>query len=721
MPSGRKRDTRSPTDGRTRAPRHRTRRSIAVIVVAAMALAIAAFVVSRRRPAVAIQSFPDQNVLLITLDTVRGDALGCYGGPAATPNLDRLARQGVRFDFAHAHAVVTLPSHTSILTGRYPFEHGIRDNSGYRLAAGTPTIATLLKSEGYQTAAFIGGFPLNARFGLTAGFDVYDDRIGETHGPVEFAMPERRADAVVAAARGWITAQPARWFAWVHLFDAHAPYEPPPPFDRQYGDRPYYGEIAYVDQQLSPLVELVRAQTRSTLIVVTADHGEALGDHGESTHGLFAYESTLRVPLIVAQVTPGREAPERGDTSSPVSARHIDLLPTILGALALPVPPGLQGQSLIAGTRDEGAVSYFEAMSASLNRGWAPLTGILAGREKFVSLPLPELYDLASDPRETTNVVTREAERRRVLEARLAGWNASLAGTPKPENAETVARLRALGYTSSGGIKPNARYAEEDDPKRLIDVDAAIHRGIELYEAGKHAEALEVYRQIVARRPDLGVAISHLAFIYWSQGAIQPAIDTLKRALTRGVVQSGIATQLGVYLAETGSAKEALPLLQAAADGIDVDSLNALGITYGHLGEAKRALDTFRSILRLDPQNVMAYQNIASVDVQRGDLAGAREALTHALAIDPQSARAYTGLGAVELKEGRRDAAIQSWRRAIELDPADYDALFNLASELVSSGQLGEARPYVEHFVQSAPKAQYSREIRRFEALLAGR
>src|SRR6267378_3581283 len=208
MPSGRKRDTRSPTVGRTRAPRHRTRRSIAAIVV------------SRRRPAVAIQSFADQNVLLITLDTVRGDALGCYGGPAATPNLDRLARQGVRFDFAHAHAVVTLPSHTSILTGRYPFEHGIRDNSGYRLAAGTPTIATLLKSEGYQAAAFIGGFPLNARFGLTAGFDVYDDRIGETHGPVEFAMPERRADAVVAAARGWITAQPARWFAWVHLFDA---------------------------------------------------------------------------------------------------------------------------------------------------------------------------------------------------------------------------------------------------------------------------------------------------------------------------------------------------------------------------------------------------------------------------------------------------------------------------------------------------------------------
>ena len=718
MPS-RNRGGRSPAHPPMRAPRGRKRRTLVIFAVAT-ALATVAFVVSRRRPDVVIRPLTDQNVLLITLDTVRGDALGCYGGPAVTPNLDRLARQGIRFDFAHAHAVVTLPSHASILTGRYPFEHAIRDNNGYRLTAGTPTIATLLKSAGYHTAAFIGGFPLNARFGLNAGFDDYDDRIGDTHGPVEFALPERRADAVVAAAREWITAQSDRWLAWVHLFDAHAPYDPPPPFDRQYGDRPYYGEIAYVDQQLSSLFDLVRTQTRPTLIVVTADHGEALGDHGEATHGLFAYESTLRVPLIVTQVTPGQDGPER-DSTSHASARHIDLLPTILETLALPTPSGLQGHSLIAATQDPDTASYFEAMSASLNRGWAPLSGVLAGREKFISLPLPELYDLSSDPRETKNVVRRDDERRRVLEARLAGWSAPMVGTPKQEDAETMARLRALGYASSGSIKPKARYTEEDDPKHLIEVDAAIHHGIELYESGRHQEALEIYREIVTRRPDLGVAISHLAFIYWSDGSVQLAIDTLKHALTRGVTQASLATQLGVYLAETGSAKEALPLLETAADGIDVEALNALGITYGHLGDTKHALETFRSILRLDPQNAMAYQNIASVDVQIGDLAGARDALMHALGIDPRSARAYTGLGAVELKEGHRDAAIANWRRAIELDPADYDALYNLANELAVSGQLAEARPYLERFVQSAPKAQYGRDIGRFQALLARR
>jgi arylsulfatase A-like enzyme/Tfp pilus assembly protein PilF len=733
MPSARKRGARSPTPhGAAHAPRAtdgrgRNRRIVARVVrlaIASMVVAVAFAAYSRRgHQGADLRPIAGQNVLLVTIDTLRADALGSYGGPAATPNLDRLARQGVRYDFAHAHAVVTLPSHASILTGRYPFEHGVRDNSGYRLADATPTIATLLKAAGYHTAAFVGAFPLNARFGLTRGFDVYDDRMGEAHGPIEFALPERRAETVIAAAQAWIRRQPDRWFAWVHLFDPHAPYAPPAPFDRQYGDRPYYGEVAYVDQALGPLFDSIQTQTHPTVIVVTADHGEALGDHGEATHGLFAYESTLRVPLILAQHIPGEEAPERTEASS-VPVRHIDLLPTMLSAVGMPAPAGLPGRTLLPGSDTEGdasSTSYFEAMSASLNRGWAPLQGILAGREKLVSLPLTELYRLSNDPSETTNLAGREPERQRVLEARLNDWRASTAGARGAEDPETVARLRSLGYAAGGNAK-KGRYTEDDDPKRLIDLDAAIHRGIELYERGRPAEAIDTYRQILTRRPDLGVAVSHLAFLYWSQGEAHAAIETLQRALSAGVVQSGIPSQLGVYLAETGSAKAALPLLQAAAaDPSDLDALNALGIAYGHLNETARALDSFRTIVRIDPQNALAYQNIASVEVQRGNLAAARAALERALAIDPRSARAHTGLGAVQLREGQRNAAIDSWRRAVELDPADYDALFNLASELVNDGQLSAARPYLEHFVRSAPAAQYARDIRRFEALLAGR
>src|SRR5687768_9603817 len=273
--------------------------------VAVGIVAILALVLLRTRVRQAnLHPILNQNVLLITIDTLRADALGSYGGRAATPALDRLAAEGVRFDFAHAHAVVTLPSHSSILTGQYPFQHGIRDNSGYRLGAKARTAATMLKGAGYATAAFVAAFPVHSRFGLNQGFDAYDDRFGETRAPSDFEMPERPASAVVPLARAWIAAPPSRqpWFVWLHVFDPHAPYRPPPPFDTQYASRPYDGEVAATDAALAPLLDQVRASGKPTLVVVTSDHGEALGDHGEGTHGLFAYESTLRVPLIVAEL-----------------------------------------------------------------------------------------------------------------------------------------------------------------------------------------------------------------------------------------------------------------------------------------------------------------------------------------------------------------------------------------------------------------------------------
>ena len=250
-----------------------------------------------QKPVADLHPIANQNVVLITIDTLRADALGCYGGPAATPALDRLAADGVRFDFAHAHAVTTLTSHASILTGTYPFQHGIRDNSGYRLAPGTRTAASLMRQSGYATAAFVGAFPVHSRFGLNPGFDVYDDHFGETGAPTEFVMPERPASTVVPLARQWIADRSggaggsggARgpWFVWVHVFDPHAPYRPPAPYDTQYAGRPYYGEVAATDAALAPLLDDLRASPKPVLVIVTADHGEALGDHGEQSHGLF--------------------------------------------------------------------------------------------------------------------------------------------------------------------------------------------------------------------------------------------------------------------------------------------------------------------------------------------------------------------------------------------------------------------------------------------------
>jgi arylsulfatase A-like enzyme/Flp pilus assembly protein TadD len=688
--------------------------------------------------AVVFERRADQNVLLVTIDTLRADALGSYGGAAATPALDALAARGVRYSFAHAHAVVTLPSHASILTGLYPYQHGIRDNSGYRLPASTPSLAAAMKQAGFATAAFVAAFPLDARFGLTAGFDVYDDAYPELGKSVEFEIPERPAETVVALARQWIGAQRGKWFTWVHVFDPHATYAPPAPFDTQYAANQYLGEVAYTDTALSPLFGDLAAQSRPTLVVVTADHGEAMGDHGEVTHGLFAYESTLRIPLILAQV-PGAGGSQsrqgRGEVSD-TPARHVDLAPTILDVVQASPLAGAAGRTLldqegraIRPEADDERASYFEAMSASLNRGWAPLNGVLAGREKLVSLPVPELYDLIADPGESSNLIDRRPDRRRALDARLKafealrGAGAAAAGPGaaprRSESPETIARLRALGYVS-GSAARKEQYTEQDDPKRLIDLDRMVHDAVELYQRKQPAAAERLYLGILDRRPDMALAYKHLAALQWETGRPGLAIATLERAMKAGAADPGMQAQLGIYLAESGRAAAAIPLLEIAArrDGeADIDALNVLGIAYAHAGRFGDALSTFDRLLAVDPGNAMAYENIGSTKLRLGDRPGARAALERAIALNPRSSRAEVGLGALEMHAGNREAAFRHWRRAVELDPSELEALYNLATGLAEAGRGAEAQPYAAAFLKQAPPALYAREIAQVQRL----
>jgi arylsulfatase A-like enzyme len=354
---------------------------------------------------------PGLNVLLVTIDTLRADALGAYGHPqAATPWIDRLAEAGVRFEHAYAHNVVTLPSHANILSGRYPLEHGLRDNSGFRFPRELETLATLLEARGYRTGAFISAFPLDSQFGLARGFEVYEDSFVNVDTKPDFLVQERRGEETVALARRWLEA-PAEgpFFCWVHVFEPHFPYEPPPDIAARFPAQPYLGEVAASDAALGPLLEQVieAGPQGRTLVVLTSDHGEALGEHGERTHGLFAYEGTIRIPLIL--FAPRLLRP--GVVVEPV--RHVDLLPTILDALGASVPEGLPGRSLLplaAGAPGPTSPIYFESLSANLNRGWAPLHGVLRDRLKLIDLPIPELYDLASDPGESRNLASSRPE-----------------------------------------------------------------------------------------------------------------------------------------------------------------------------------------------------------------------------------------------------------------------------------------------------------------------
>jgi arylsulfatase A-like enzyme/Flp pilus assembly protein TadD len=721
---------------------------------------LAALSCGGRPPGANLRAIPGQNVLLVTIDTLRADALSAYGGPVATPALDRLAAEGVRFDFAHAHAVVTLPSHASVLSGRYPFQHGIRDNLGYRLPSDTRTAATLLKAAGYATAAFVSAFPLHSRFGLNVGFDVYDDRFGDTRAPTEFVMPERPATAVVPLARAWINERAAAgraggaggsggsgesgqpWFVWLHLFDPHAPYRPPPPFDTQYAGRPYYGEVAATDAALAPLFDDVRELAQPTLVIVTADHGEALGDHGELAHGLFAYESTLRVPLIVAELDPRTQSArsaqpqmifagvagfafkhtETGEISG-VAARHIDILPTILDATGQPALSDLPGRSLLpAAERQSGAAprpSYFEAMSAMLNRGGAPLTGVAVDRDKFIDLPIAERYDLAVDPTERTNLAGRAPERDRTLAVRLREFNALPAGERRAESPEAVARLRALGYIS-GQTPAKDRYTDEDDPKQLVDLDAAMHRAVEAFAARRSDEAVEIYRDVLRRRPDMAIAYRHLAFIEWQRGNPRAAVEVLQHALAARVMQPAVVAQLGTYLADIDRVPDALRLLEPLAKSPDAeaDTLNSLGIAYVRAGRRDDAQRVFERVLAIDPESSVPLENLGMLALARGDLAAARRLFERAVQAAPRSSRAHADLGVAALRAGDRATAIAEWKRAVELDPANADALYNVGVTLARDGQLDAARPYLEQFMRTAPPAFYQKDLKEVAALL---
>jgi len=630
-------------------------------------------------PRFALAQNSDRNILLITIDTQRADALGAYGGRATTPNLDRLAAHGARFDFAHAHAVVTLVSHASMLTGRYPYEHGIRDNTGYRLSPKQSTAATLLKSRGFATGAFIGGYPLDHQFGLGVGFDVYDDKFTSASGP-EANDRERPADAVVKSALGWIGGQQSKWFAWVHLYDPHAPYQPPAEWAAKFPSDPYLGEVSWTDAALAPLLDSLSTQSRPTLIVVTGDHGESLGEHGELTHSLFAYEPTLHVPLIIAEEKNAKDAKDTKGIVVDTPVRHVDLLPTLLDAAGAQTNSELPGVSLreaIATGRAQERPSYFEAMSATVTRGWAPLRGVLVDREKYIDLPIPELYDLKADPKEATNVVNQRVDRARVLYATLKLFNVAPPARAQQETADTLERLRSLGYIGGGTATVKERYTDADDPKRLIELEVMLTRAADASRAGRRDEAIGLYRSVIAKRPDTEDAYRRLALIYWREGDAKDAVSTLESALRAGVTQSEVRIKLAQYLAESGEARKAIDLLENGA-GDDPDALIALGNAYTAANRNADAIRTFEHLLEIDPKSALAYQDLGTAQLQTKDAKNAEASLRRAIQLDPSLSGAYTALGVVLASTGRTSEAIDAWKKALSIDPNDANARDNL-------------------------------------------
>jgi arylsulfatase A-like enzyme/Flp pilus assembly protein TadD len=654
------------------------------------------------------------DLVLITIDTLRADALGFAGNPrASTPVLDRLAGAGRVFRDAHAHNVVTLPSHANILTGLYPYQHGVRDNTGFKLGQEVPTAATLLAASGYRTAAFVGAFPLDRQFGLTRGFEVYDDRYPKGSHSTDFIFAQRRGDQVVSLATAWWREHAGRpRFLWLHLYDPHSPYEPPEPFASRFADAPYLGEVAATDAFLAPLLTpLLDGGQPPALVVFTADHGEALGDHGEQTHGLFAYESTLRVPLVLwgAGVRPGVD---------PRPARHVDLLPTLLAAAGVEPPRGLPGAALTAPPAAAPSWSYFEALSANLNRGWAPLRGVMSAGRKAIQLPLPELYDLARDPGEERNLVTGDRPAARQLFALLPAESSWPPAKAAP-TSEEEAGLRSLGYVV-GSAAPKSAYGPEDDPKRLVDLDGKLQQVIDLYSRRRLAEAERLAREIVRERPTMGIGYSHLAQVLLEQEKRDEAITLMDGAARRGLASEGLLRQLGLTLAETGQHARAMEILRPLAERAEPDpsTLNAYGLALSEAGRQAEAEAVLRRAIGADPHNAVAYQHLSLAALRRRDWAAALDPAQRALDLNPDLALAWNNLGVARYQTGDRDGALQAWERAVQIDARQFDTLFNLGFKAAEAGRVEQARRVLRQFVATAPAERYRADIEQARALL---
>ena len=588
------------------------------------------------------------DVILITIDTLRADHLGCYGDAgAATPVLDRLARSGTRFAHVVAPVPLTLPSHASLLTGVTPLAHGVHDNVGFALGTSMPTIAERFKSAGYETAAFVSGAPLDRASGLARGFDQYDDLM--TRGGDAAAERrrvnraavnnERRADETVAAVAEWLRQEPGAQtrplFLWVHLFDPHAPYDAPEPFRTRFSDRPYDGEIAFVDSQIGVLLDGVKRarQGRGALAAVTADHGEGLGEHGEPTHGLFVYDSTIRVPLILdGPGVPSGLVVER-------MARVIDVAPTLLdiaGVAPLERIDGASQRPSMSSGAAPAEPAYVESRFGRLCCGWAPVHAWRDGRWMLIDLPKVELYDLAADPAQLRNVAANQpAETSRLRRALGHALARETAPSLRSASADARARLQSLGYVSgTGTIEPSLR-----DPKDMIAVSVRLGRAIEMEDA-EPAEAARELEAVLREDPRNPLARHHAGVLVdrlIERGDFAEARARLDAMFGRDQADTTAAFKLGVVSVRLGDMNRAVSLFETvvAREPANGDALVDLGGALLKTGRPAEAATYFQRAIAAGHADVLAWNGLAFARLQSGDGSGAADAMRESLRLRP--------------------------------------------------------------------------------------
>jgi arylsulfatase A-like enzyme/Tfp pilus assembly protein PilF len=635
------------------------------------------------------------NVVLITIDTLRADHLGCYGyKQIKTPNIDGLAAEGARFERAFAVVPVTLPSHSSMLTGTYPMLSGMHDFSGNKLSPQQPTLASVLKQSGYQTGAVVGAAVLDSRFGLNQGFDFYYDHFDFSRlDEANLDEMERPGNVVADVALDWLANNSQnKFFLWMHLYDPHFPYRPPEPYSREYSSRPYDGEIAFADEQVGRLLRFLKEKGlyNNTIIVLCGDHGESLGEHGEKTHGFFIYNATMHVPLII-------RLPNNGGRVVANPASLVDLMPTVLNALGVELPPQVQGKNLLPEFRTDAnrvghdrneiavpdrvlsdRVLYGETYMPRIHFNWSELRGSENTKYHFIDAPRPELYDLSTDPDEVQNLFAGKKavseEMRAKLIAMIREYSAGKEMAEKTGlDPALMERLKALGYAGfSGGSDPTISSRKLPDPKDRIATYELISDAIADSQHGRYQESIDKLKSVVKTEPNSVPAHYLQGLDYYKLKMFAEAADELQKTV-----------QL--------SPDYALAFFN-------------LGMAQARSGQIAAAIQTLQKTLQLDGTNFEAAFNLGVAFLQKKQLEEAAAAFRQSITIYPEFARGHRALGETLLYQEKLDEALAELRRAVELAPQEPAMHESLAKALKAKGLAAEAAEETRRAQRLAPQ-----------------
>jgi arylsulfatase A-like enzyme/lipopolysaccharide biosynthesis regulator YciM len=654
------------------------------------------------------------NVILITLDTLRADFVSAYGkGMANTPNMDRVAEEGVLFETCIAQTPLTLPSHTTILSGTYPLHHQVRDNGGFLVPESLELISETLKKQGFLTSGFIASYVLHSKWGINQGFDTYSDEFDLTrYEKFSLGSVQRRAEEILPIAKKWLKAHKNdKFFTWIHLYDPHTPYDPPSPFKERFAKRPYRGEVEYMDYHLGLFFRFLKEEGLydKSLIIMAGDHGEALGQHGERTHGYFIYEPTVRVPLIIR--APFRFPPRKIKNI----VELVDLAPTILEALGLSIPPSYQGQSLLGLMLGTGSKSrdaaYTETYFTRLHFGWSELKAMYYDNQwKYILAPKDELYDLETDNQEKENLSLRKSYESRKAKERIEKFihensrDARAPGDAKNLDKEDMQRLAALGYLTT--TVDTSGKTDLPDPKGKVHVFNSLTKSKEFMANQEYDKAIEALKKILETDPHIVDAVLQLGNAYSRKKMLEQALKYYYEVLNRKPDYNAAMVNIISSLRNLGrfekGIEEAKRFLKTFPN--DHTILNELGELYLFKKDFDKAFEVFMTSIRVEKVNPKAYNTIGGIYLDRKDYPKAREFLDKAFKINPDLRRLNFHLAQVAEAEENFEKAVEHYKKELDDYPGDFKSAYNLGEILRQRGQYQEAVKYYRQSIEGNPR-----------------